>query len=236
VIIAGALLIVYGYRTRRPLFLAAGILLATAKVQESWLLAAILGLYILTSWPLRKQIRLALALAVVVIPSLLWIGKLWLDAMFAIRERGSIMDMSLSAGLSRLGISPPIAGLCWLLMLAVTLYVCLRGQRTMTREKAAMLIAVSLLLAPYAAGNSFLTVLAVGIIPLFYRQPRLGAVLFVLADLQYVLPHDFLFSYGAWYWMFFLIFVWAVWAWHIYRTEIVATRQPMQPPKTVGLT
>src|SRR5207249_4896431 len=142
VIIAGALLIVYGFGKQKPLFLAAGILLATAKVQESWLLALVLGLYILTSWPARKQIVLALALAAVVVPSFLWIGKLWLNAMFAIRERGSIMDMSLSAGLARLGINPVVAGACWLLILAVTLYVCLRGQRTMSREKVALLIAV----------------------------------------------------------------------------------------------
>jgi hypothetical protein len=97
----------------------------------------------------------------------------------------------------------------------------------MTREKASMLIAVSLLLAPYAAGNSFLTVLAVGIIPLFYRQPRLGAVLYFFTDLQYVLPRDILFSYGAWYWMVFLIFVWAVWVWRIYRTEIAGVAGPV---------
>ena len=58
-------------------------------------------------------------------------------------------------------------------------------------------------------------------------------VLFILTDLQYLLPHDFLFSYGAWYWMIFLIFLWAFWLWRTYQTEIVGATQLFPAPAKI---
>ncbi|MEP7286214.1 MAG: glycosyltransferase 87 family protein [Chloroflexota bacterium] len=218
-VIAGALLLVYGYRVQKPWILALGILLVTAKVQEAWLLLGILALYILTTWPVPKQIRLGAILAAVVLLCWLWIGPAWLNAMFVISERSSIMDSSLMAGLTRAGASTLLVGICWLLVLGVTLYFCLRSQRTLNREKAAMLIAVSLLLSPYAAGNSFLTILAIGIIPTFLARPRLGLLLLVLTDLPFFLPHDFMYWNSAYYWTGMLLLVWAIWLWQIYRIQ-----------------
>src|SRR5258708_22894509 len=42
-VIAGALLVVYGYRRQRLVILAAGLLLATAKPQETWLMMLVLA-------------------------------------------------------------------------------------------------------------------------------------------------------------------------------------------------
>ncbi len=83
-----------------------------------------------------------------------------------------------------------------------------------------MLIAASLLLAPYAAGDSVLTVLAIGIIPLFQARPRTGLILIAFVDLQYVLPRDFLFQYSAFYWTAMLITCLGIWAWRFYQKEV----------------
>jgi len=83
-----------------------------------------------------------------------------------------------------------------------------------------MLIAASLVLSPYAAGDSFLTVLTIGVIPMIQTRPRIAWILLALTDLQYILPRDFLFANGAYYWTAMLILVWAIWMQQIYRAEV----------------
>jgi hypothetical protein len=72
---------------------------------------------------------------------------------------------------------------------------------------------VSLLLAPYAAANSVLTVLAVGVIPLFQKRPWIGAVLIALINLPFVFPPDVQFNYSAWYTTALLLVIWGVLNW-----------------------
>lgn len=104
----------------------------------------------------------------------------------------------------------------WGLLLAATLYVVWADRPTIEREKAGMLIAASLLLSPYAAGNSLLTVLAVGIIPLLQSRPAAGAILVALADLPYLfLPaHDIQFRWSIYYWTAMLIVTWGIFLAH----------------------
>ncbi len=223
VVIAGVLLVVYGYRKQNQLVLAAGLLLVTAKPQESWLLVCGVGLYVLAAWPLRKCLNAGFIVAAVAVPALLLFGPAWFAAMTGIvPPPRTVIDISLGAALARLGFAEWVYWAVGLLILVVSAFVILKSQRTLSREKAAFLICASMLLAPYAAGNSFLTVLAIGIIPLFQSRRWLGGLLIILSDAQLVLPRDFLYWNGAYYWTAMLLTVWAICAYLIYRGERTA--------------
>lgn len=221
-VIAGALLVIYGYRRQRLVVLAIGLLLATAKPQETWLMMIVLGIYLWRTFSRAQLLRLAGMLLIVIVPAFLLFGSSWIAAMRGIIPApgpDNPVDISLWASLGRLGINSWIIGPLWLLAVALTLSVALAGKPTLTRDKAAMLIAASLFLAPYAAGDSFLTVLTIGVIPMLQTRPRIGWLLLLLTDLQYILPRDFLLSNGAYYWTAMLILVWAIWMWSLYRSE-----------------
>lgn len=215
-VIAGILLVLHGYRTLKPWILAAGMLLATAKPQETWLLVACLAVYVLRTWPLKKGLAAGLVTGLVMTLTLAWFGRDWWNAMTGIPQRGSVMDCSLLAAVGRLGLPTWVFIVSGGGLLAATLYVVWADRPTIEREKAGMLIAASLLLSPYAAGNSFLTVLAVGIIPLLQSRPAAGAILVALADLPYLfLPvPDIRFRWSTYYWTALLIVTWGVFAWH----------------------
>jgi hypothetical protein len=198
--VAGLLLVVWGYQSQKPWLLAAGLLLASAKGQEMGLLAVVLGIYLLRTWPRRRLLALAAYLAAVIIPSLLWLGREWILGASAIQERGSLVDSSLWATLSRLGLPAWLILGCWLALAAlIVLYAC-RSKPSFSRPKAAALVAASLLLAPYAAGNSYLTVLAVGLLPVVLEGNALAVILMILVDLPYLAGRDLVFSMSANYW------------------------------------
>jgi hypothetical protein len=165
-VIAGLLLILRGHRREQILPLVIGTLTATAKVQEVWLFFPILAVYIFRSWPVRRWLVAAAIVVAVVVATLLWRGQDWWEAMTGIPQFYSVVNASLSAALTRLGAFGWLISLFWLAVMAATLLLCLRGRSEMSREKTGLLVAASLLLAPYAAGNSLLTVLAIGIIPM----------------------------------------------------------------------
>jgi hypothetical protein len=204
-VIAGLLLAVYGYQKQKIWPMAAGLLLATAKVQEAWILVPVLGLYLLRTWRRRQLWQLAGLLAVVVIPSLLWLGRQWMTGASSILERGSIVDSSLWATLTRLGWPVWAVAGAWLALAALVVVYAWRSSPIFNREKAAALVAASLLLAPYAAGNSMLTVVAVGMIPLVIAGDPMVIVLLVLADLPYFASRDVLFNWSASYWAVLLL-------------------------------
>jgi hypothetical protein len=137
------------------------------------------------------------------------------------------MDNSLWATLERAGIaSLTIRAGVGMAFLAATLYWAWKSGPTFSRAKAAMLISASLLLAPYSAGNSILTVLAVGIIPLFQKRPWIGGLLILLIDLPFLATRELLYWGQGYYWPAFLLLVWAlmiVWI----RREDAATTTPV---------
>jgi hypothetical protein len=206
-VIGGLLLAVYGYERQKIWPLGVGLLLATAKVQEAWVLSLVLGVYLLRTWPVRRLAGLAGLLALVTLPTLLWLGRDWITGATSILERGSIVDSSLMATLGRLGLPGWSTAACWLILAALIVLFAWRSGPTFTRQKAAALVAASLLLAPYAAGNSYLTVLAVGIIPLVIAGNPLALVLMVLVDLPYLANHDLIYYWSATYWTALLL-VW----------------------------
>ena len=96
------------------------------------------------------------------------------------------MDSSLHGLLLRFGWPGWLWGLAAAGILAIGWWALQRRGWALGRLEAGALIAGGLLLAPYAASNSVLTVLAIGIVPLFQRAPLLGLALIVLYDLPLI--------------------------------------------------
>lgn len=231
IIIAGALLILYGYNKRQPVGLAAGLLLITSKPQSGSLLIVTLGLYALVEMRQAEHRRFwvttAAIVLVVITPFMIWKGGEWLNAMFGIAERGSIMDVSLLSTLNRVGFVPsPIILVIWFVFVMANITIAWRTRFTLNREKAGMLIAGSLLIAPYAAGNSLLTVLAVGVIPLFQSKPRIGLILILMIDCLIVWNRDMLFYYQASFQNLTLLTIWGVLAWRTWKAAQTETSAP----------
>lgn len=228
-IISAGLLCIAGFNERRVWVLGLGILLLPIKIQEAWLIVPVLGLYILGSWRPELWTRLALGvLAVIIVPSVLLLPQ-WINGALGIGERGSIMDASFTATTARLSIPTPIAVAIYSIVLSGTLYVAFRhfyryqyklhSPVTFTREHAAMCISAGLFLAPYAAGNSYLTIVALGVPALWVRpdQHGWGWLIYILATLPAFMPIDFAYNYSASYTTMILFIAWVVFAAQVWR-------------------
>jgi hypothetical protein len=224
-IIAGVLLMLYGYNHDQPVLLALGLLLATTKPQTALLLCVAAAVWMLRFKGLRFTLQTVGVLLLVAVPTLLWRGAAWFNLMFMIREQGSIMDMSLMAALRRAALFPPaINWLLWGIVLALTVIITWLSSRQLSREKAGMLIGASLLLAPYAANP--LTLLAVGVIPFFHKRRFQGGLLILLAVAQIALNTPTAIGIYAYYSTGFLLLAWALLSLEVWRTEI----RPRQSP------
>lgn len=216
-VVGGVLLILYGYASKRPYAVVIGVLLATIKLQEVTLLLVVVALYMLLTWTPRNWLKVGLWLTGAIALSLLWRGQSWFVALFGLnylKYTNSIIDISVSAALRRLGFIPPfVIALFWMAIFGVTLFAAWKSRTTLSREKAGMLIAGSLLIAPYAAGNSVLSVLAIGIIPLLQSNLLLGGILIVLVNLPYLWSLDMLYNYQAYYWTIVVFLIWAILVW-----------------------
>lgn len=221
-VVLGCFLILYGYLHKHPYAAAAGVLTATMKPQATVLLVAVLGVYMIQTWPRRAWLRTALTVLAVVALTMLWRGEEWIATVFGVnyqRYTGAIIDISIAAALDRLGGVPEtVSGLVRAAIVGVTLYIAWRGQRTLSREKAGLLIAASLLAAPYAAGNSVLALLALGIIPLFQSQPLIGGAFIALIDLPFLFTSQML-RLQAYYWTAVVLLAWATLAWRVHASE-----------------
>jgi len=211
-VIAGMLLMLHGLAVQSPWWLAGGVLLATAKPQESWLVLLLVIYRVAARWP-RKAAALAGALiACVTVPLLLVYGRDWLQSMVEIPQRGGIMDISVAAAASRLSLEPWITVVLWAAILGATAVVCLRDRAALTRKKITFAISASLLLSPYSAGNSLLAVLALGILPGLRKDPGVTLALIALMDAPYaarLLSWDVV-GWQAGYWTVMLLLTWAV--------------------------
>jgi hypothetical protein len=190
-VILGALLLVSGYNGREEgsgakylLWTAFGLLLVTVKPQNAWLLVLVFAVQLLRTWPPHRWLRLGLLVAAV---ALLWRGAQWLEALtYQAQQRGGLVDVSLSATLGRLGLE----SLGWPLSIGLLLVTVLVALRTpdFDRAQAALLVIVSVLLAPYAGGFSALSVIALGTGALLPIRPRLALALIAATYLSYALP------------------------------------------------
>jgi len=211
-VIVGALLLVYGFDHGSPAAVIAGILLIATKIQESWILLLILPFFMFSQLEKPQNVRVILGVLAIVAVSLFWKGREWIEAVLVIEQRGSIMDSSLWACASRWGVSFPLAALAGLAIFGGTVATGLRNRNHLSNELIGFLIAASLLLAPYAAGNSYLTPLALGVVPLFLNSPLLGLALVLLANAPYLVIHqrELLYWWSAAYWTLLLLLTWAI--------------------------
>lgn len=188
-VIGGLALIWAGVERAWSLPLAVGILLASAKPQSVALVMPVLFLTLLARVSRPVLIRTVVLVLAIVIPTLIWRGSAWWSE--GIRgniHAGSIMDVSLSATLSRIGVTSVFSFLVIVLVIGVAGAVCWITKPGFSREKIGLLVAGSLLISPYAAGNSLLTVMAFGVIPLFQARPWRGLVLIALINASWW-PH-----------------------------------------------
>ena len=217
--IIGVLLILYAYRHQRAVLLAVGILLATAKPQVTLLFMPVLGLYMLRTMTPRLWLKTGGIIGLVVMLSLIWRGGAWLDTLQYTYQSGTVIDASLMARLNDLGWFPPVVNwILWLAIIILTLYTVWFGHRTITREKAGLLIAASLLIAPYS--SNVLTLVAIGTIPFFQKYRRFGLAIMIALILQTLFNRsDFYYSL-AYYTGTFLLIMWAALLWHVWQAEI----------------
>ena len=96
------------------------------------------------------------------------------------------MDICLLSTLARLGLPSVVAWGVWILFLGATLYIAFSTGHSVDRCKAGLLIGASLLLSPYAAGNSLLAIAAIGVVPLFRSDLKSALALGILIDLPYL--------------------------------------------------
>ena len=212
-VLAGILLLLSSYRSQNPLLWAAGLLLATAKIQGTWILLLAATLGAVRFWPARRWAYPSLAAALFAAAAIWLYGKAWWECMWNIPYKATCVNMGMAAALSRLNTPPALILLAWLIVAGITLLVCLRERGRLPRLKAGALISASLVLAPYAAANSYLIVLAIGIIPLFQEKRGLGLAMLAVINLPYLAPWlgkpTWLYSE---YWTAVTLLSWAVFA------------------------
>jgi len=214
IVVAGVLLILMGYSSERVPILVIGLLLATIKLQEVTLLLVVLVIYVLRSWKPSTMLKAGLSITALIGLSLLWRGKGWFEAVFGLNYQkytNSIIDISLTGALSRIGITSPIVSTSlWIAIAVCSVLVAWKSRMLLTREKAGMLIAASLLTAPYAAGNSVLSVLAIGLIPYFQSNRLLGGFFILLVNLPYLWSVGTLYAYQSIFWSALVFLFWIV--------------------------
>ena len=212
VVIGGVLLILYGYQSKNLMATIAGVILATIKFQEIGLFLLAWGLFILFTWRPYTYLKIFIPLLIIVGISLLWRGETWFAVLIGAGQKyaDSVVNITLSAVSHRIGL-PPVLFLCiWVTILIITVAIVWKIRPTFSREIIGMLIASSLLLSPYAATNSVLTVLAIGVIPLFQSSPLIGGILILLFDIPLLFSADALYNFQATYWTSLLFITWLI--------------------------
>ncbi len=209
-VIGGALLALWALPRKHALALTLGALLLAAKLQESWWLLFMLAYLVLRDWPSRVWLKTAGMVLVVLVASLIWKGGEWFHALVHFPFSATPIDSSLWANgkfMPPLLIYALAAGI-WL----ATLQMMPRPGRQLGRIGAGALLAVGLLLSPYAASNSVLTPLAIGAIPLVFEYPALGLAALPFYFLPYIVltRPDLRANYEGVYWTGVLLLTWLV--------------------------
>jgi hypothetical protein len=170
-IIGGVLLLLYAYQQENLWLLCVGLLCVTAKPQETFLLVVVLGLWLWQRWQWRHWLAVGLLTLFVMGATLVWQGQAFLDSLARMPDRGQLMDISLTSSVARFGLPGWVTLVAGLAIAAVSIFLTFRAQPRFDRERAALLLAASMLASPYTAGNSYLTIIAIGVIPLFLKRP-----------------------------------------------------------------
>jgi hypothetical protein len=216
-VILGTLALLWAMERDDPYVMAVGVFLASTKIQVTWLLVIYSLGTTFFRWPRRRWLITCALLVLSIGIGLIWRGGDWLRTLWVVRARSQPVDVSLWATLPRLGLPSPLAFVIGGVILVLSV-VAARGSRwASTRPKAGMLISASLLLAPYAAGNSLLSALSIGAASLLLASPLVGVAQFVLDDLKYVSPNAWMVGWGASFATGQLLVLWGCLLWWVRR-------------------
>lgn len=183
-ILIGVLAILIAYHRQQPRLLALGVLLATIKPQATFLFLVVAVLYLFQTWPRSDLVKAGAIVSAVVALSLWWQGRPWINTM-------TMANPSFNDGISMQVVWDPVvpSGLVLLFRTAVagvSLFLAYRGNRQVSRPKAAMLIAASMLTAPYSQPLALILLLVLGVVPLTLWKPPIGLSLFALYAFPYL--------------------------------------------------
>lgn len=218
-IIIGVLLIAYGYNRRQALPLSIGLLIATAKPQTVWLLAIWLGIYLLWQWQPRNWLCVGAIVLAVVLPTMLIYGAAWWQMMQVGHQVGTPVDVSLLASLGRQGQPSWLFGALAVLIVGMSSLLALREPRQLSVAKLGMLISASMLISPYTSSISLITAFVFAVIGVLPSCPRPAALLLLLTNSLYLLPHDLVRAYGAYLVTCLLALMWLLCCWHHLSAE-----------------
>lgn len=240
-VIAGILLLISGYNQKKPLLLSIGLLLATVKFQETWLLAGFMLVLIIKHWSKTHLLKVFLLGGGVASFSMLIWGGAWLRALFgnspdpsglsSAMGRGSIIDISLAAALTRLGSPAWLTGALWFSILLASLILLIRSPlpAELDWRHATFLVAASMLLAPYISGDSILTLAAIGIIPLFQERRLPGLGWMMMLNLPFLVNREMMYHYSSYYWTALALILWLItWRKIAYGKSLSSERQPSE--------
>jgi hypothetical protein len=231
-VIGGIVLLTLGYDTSAPFILALGFILASVKFQETWLLCLSVFYYTIRNWSFPRQMKTFTFIGIIVSLSMALWGQAWLKSLFgstgsqvtlsSTMGRGTLIDITLFAALSRLGMPKWLIYMGWALLFGATLLLFKYQQNKpkLSLEWVSLLTSASMLLAPYTSGNSFLTIMAVGVVPLMQRDRILGTLLIGLANLPYLATAEMLYYYQSYYWSFLLFVLWGISGWRILQKQL----------------
>ncbi|WP_119068662.1 hypothetical protein [Aggregatilinea lenta] len=181
--ILAVLAVLVAYRQRWPVLFALAGLICTIKPQITFLLVLVVAFYSYQAAPRRFFAQVSMIVGAVVLLSTLWAGKPWLDTL---ATRPFDYGISLAVTGSKLGAPALALHAAQVLIVGVTLAVAYLGNRKLSRAKAGMLIAASLLSAPFSNLHSALVLLAIAVVPLALERPRIGIWLVLLFNVNYV--------------------------------------------------
>lgn len=234
--VAGFLLLNAGWRSASPGRVAAGVLLVTAKPQESALALLVLGAEMVRTWPARRWLAAAGWIGAGALPPLLlwggdWLGRLLPAGRLSASLARPVNNISL-AGLVSAGFPAWAPAALSLIVLALTAAVVARRRWTFTPELTGLLVAAGLLISPYANVTSLAVALAVAVGPLIRSWPLAGWTLLALAFVPYVTaqPH----TAAAWpesWQTLYLGLIWAAAAWQLGRGPAAAEPAATEPAR-----
>lgn len=180
-VILGLLLAFYAFRQQNPYLLALGVLIATIKPQNVFILMIVMGIYILKTFSLRNTVIFGAITGSIVLISLLIWGDEWLPSLTELPSGNS-----LGASFGVLAIPTEVTLGAQLLILGVTLFFVLKDDATLSPLKIGLLITASVLMAPYSNLTSLVSVLALGGMALLQSSVWLCVLIFILMNLPYL--------------------------------------------------
>jgi hypothetical protein len=193
-VVAGALVMIWAWREKRPVWLGFGIVLATSKYQETWLLAIGVAGLCLRYWRPAAWWRASAICLAIMVPSLVWLGPGWLA-----RLTHGAQGVGFSPNIARLGSNVSLQALgniaawpawatllVWVIVLAVTGATLWRRTRALEIRSLGLLIVSSMLLSPYVGLLSLASLILLVLLPLMQRQRWVGLALMLWANLPYL--------------------------------------------------